>query len=376
MKVAIDCRSLRKKPAGVPNFLIGLINSLSAARQGWSFYLLSNADFSQEVKKKLRTGPNAFIVIRALPVFPRVATLWYALRLPGLLKELDIDLFYSPIPNLPFGIPSHIRTMITVHDMVYKLFPETMALGNKLINAIFHDRSINKADKLWAVSQYTKKEIEKFYPRRKCNKIETGTSIDKSVFALHAISPSEQRELLNRYRLRAPFILTVATLEPRKNLPFLISLMPLLIKDDLSLLIVGAKGWGNINLNDQTLSPTVNDRIKFAGFIPDEDLAKLYQQASVCVSTSINEGFCLPLLEAMQCGCPVVAAKNSGMIEVIEDAGLLVEGWDKDVWISSIRSVLENREHYAAAGFAKAKKYDWIEVASRMSNFMEERDKH
>src|SRR5688572_338092 len=114
MKIAIDCRSLRKKPAGVPNFLIAAINTLSAEYTDLQIYLLSNTEFSPEYRAALHHSPKVSITISPLPVFRGVATLWYILKTYSILKKLQPDFFYTPIPNLPFFKPRGVRTMITV----------------------------------------------------------------------------------------------------------------------------------------------------------------------------------------------------------------------------------------------------------------------
>ena len=373
MNIAIDCRSLRKKPAGIANFLIGVINHLAIEKKSWKLFLLSNQEFSNEAEKKLCQAPNLIKVIEPLPIFSNIATVWYVSKVPRILDRLNVDLYYCPIPNLPWFIPRRIKTMITVHDMVYKRFARTMSVGNRLINFFLHDFSINNAQKIWAVSVYTKTEIEKFFPHRRCKDILVGTSIDKSVFFPLKINASEEKQILERYKITSPFILTVGTLEPRKNLRFLLSLLPGLATQNLELLIIGEKGWGNAKGNIVNLPDFIRNKVRFGGFVPDEDLAKLYQLASVYVSTSLNEGFCLPLLEAMQCGCPVVAAHNSAMIEVVADGGATVEGWNKDAWIKAINEVIKDRNRYVVKGFEKAKTFEWDEVIPRMIRYLDER---
>jgi glycosyltransferase involved in cell wall biosynthesis len=183
---------------------------------------------------------------------------------------------------------------------------------------------------------------------------------------------AETNAVLRKYNIETKFILTVGTLEPRKNLQFLLSLMPALAAESLELVIVGKKGWGNTMLKLPHLTDVTRNKIRFAGFVPDEDLIKLYHLASVYVCTSLNEGFCLPLLEAMQCGCPVVTAHNSGMIEVAEGGGQTVSGWDKDVWIETIRETIANRSRYVETGFKKAKAYEWSEVVGRIISYVNE----
>lgn len=182
MKIAIDCRSLRKPPAGVPNFLLSVVNSLAIQKKDWTIYLLSNEDFHEEVKDRLVDSVNVIKVIEPLFAFKSTAILWYILKIPFLVRRLKVDIFYTPIPNLPFFLPAKTKTVITLHDMVYKYFPETMSAMNLAINFFLHDRSVRKADFIWTVSEYTKRETELIFPDRRAIKIFVGSAVDKKYF--------------------------------------------------------------------------------------------------------------------------------------------------------------------------------------------------
>ncbi len=182
MKIVIDCRSLRKKPAGVPNFIIPAINSLALQKKEWKFYLLSNQEFSPQANSRIEYHSNVIKIISPFWMFPQIALIWYVFKLPFLAKQLQADIFYTPIPNLPLWLPKKIKTLITVHDMVYKRFASTMSWGNLLINHLLHDRSINEADYIWSVSKFTKNEIESRFPDRRSKNIFFGSAVDKKIF--------------------------------------------------------------------------------------------------------------------------------------------------------------------------------------------------
>ena len=355
---------------GVPNFLLSVINTLSIERKDWTIYLLSNEDFNHEVKARLIHPDNVISMVSSPWPFNRIAILWYVLKLPFLIRILQPDIFYSPIPNLPPWLPKKVRTFITIHDMVYKHLPKTMSATNWWINFFLHDRSIRQADLLWAVSEYTKREINFFFPSRRSDSILVGSSVDKSVFHPTIVPKEKKEQLLARYDLQEKFILFVGTQEPRKNISFLISLAPALVQHGYSLLIVGTQGWGNEPLQPEN-SVGESAHIRFSGFIPNEELAQLYRLAAVYVSTALNEGFGLPQLEAMCCGCPVVSPHNSAMIEVVEGAGETVQGWNVEEWIAVILQVATNREYYASRGFERAKIYNWESVISKMTKYVD-----
>jgi glycosyltransferase involved in cell wall biosynthesis len=104
----------------------------------------------------------------------------------------------------------------------------------------------------------------------------------------------------------------------------------------------------------------------FSGFITNSELFLAYHVARAIIIPSLNEGFGMPALEAMCCGCPVVAANNSALIEIVGDAGILVQGWDKKDWIEAIIQADENYETFQKKGFKKAAQYDWNEISLRL----------
>ncbi len=147
--------------------------------------------------------------------------------------------------------------------------------------------------------------------------------------------------------------------------------MPELVKHDFSLLIVGAKGWGTDN-NFAKLIPEniLSEAVRFSGFIPSEELISIYSTADAYVSTALNEGFGLPQLEAMCCGCPVVSPHNSAMIEIVSGAGETIEGWDKQEWINTILKVCDNREFYISRGLQRAMDYEWNNVIEGLIRYL------
>ncbi|MCC9135131.1 glycosyltransferase family 4 protein [Pontibacter silvestris] len=371
MKVAIDCRSLRKTPSGIPNFLVTAINGLVKQNPEWIFYLITNESFNKEHERKLSISKNVNIIIRPLPILKSISFLWYIFKLPFLLKKIQPNIFWAPAFLLPPFIQNKITTLVTVHDMVFKKHKETMSFINRLFFELLHDKSVRQADLLWVNSSYTKEEVEEFFPERSCKNIFVGFFINTDIYKKIKVSEQEKESVLHKYCLSSKFILFVGTLEPRKNLEFLLSLMPDLVNFGYSLLVIGAKGWGNTNIKDiieQQNFPTAS--IRFAGFVSTEELITIYNIASVYVSTSYNEGFGMPQLEAMACGCPVVSPHNSAMIEVVEDAGETVKTWENDDWIKTIIMVDANRDDYIRKGFKRVESFNRDYVIQSLSKYI------
>jgi len=359
MKIAVDSRALMNQPAGVANYLITAINQISAINPSWILYLLVNRDLHEEVLNRMEKRGNVIIVKNPLKIFSGIGILWYAIKVYFILKQLKPNYFWTPANVLPPMVPKDIRTVVTVQDLVSKQYANTMMLIDRLYYSFFFNKSVNNAEILWTLSNYTRNELEKNYPKRKCQNILVGECIDKKLFHKKSISAEEKREILERLGISEKFILFVGTIEPRKNLKFLISLMPELIKYGFILLVVGVKGWGNSEIDEILNSRDFpRDRIVFSGFLKTEELVKIYNIASLLVLPSINEGFGLPALEAMCCGCPVVAADNSGLREVVQNGGLLISGWSKESWIDGIRRVYKKRDVFVRSGLKKAGEYN------------------
>lgn len=365
VSIAIDGRNLMHPPSGNATYLICALNELSAQKPDWAFYILTNRPLHPECEKQIIKRPNIRFLCKS---FTHIGLLWYLTQLYFILKELKADFFWAPATLLPPFIPSGLKTIVTLNDLVPKDYRQTMTFFNRLYSDMLFDRSIVTADVLLAISSYTAGEVRHRYPHRSSGTITIGCGVDRTVFRPMAISTDQRTDICLRYDIAEPFILFVGTIEPRKNLDFMLRLMPRLADEGFTLLVVGARGWGNTPIAEMIKQPEFPaNKVVFAGYVPIEDLVKMYNMASVYVSTSLNEGFGLPQLEAMNCGCPVVSPHNSAMIEVVEGAGMTVEGWDVDTWCDSIHTVFNNSEHYRKLGLQRSKQYEWPAIAQSIA---------
>ena len=169
----------------------------------------------------------------------------------------------------------------------------------------------------------------------------------------------------------------VGTIEPRKNLSFLLHIMPEIYKrTGYKLLIVGAKGWQSSNLSSIiNASDYPREAVCFTQYIGSEELIVLYNLANLYISTALNEGFGMPQLEAMACGCPVVSPHNSAMIEVVEKRGLTIKGWDKKNWVNQICGLLEDMKKIEAMKNPDISEYNWQDIIERVRHYIEEKSK-
>lgn len=371
MRILVDGRTWSLYSAGISTFFSCAIFEWSRQRPDNQFYILLPKGLDARIG--LPTIPKNIILLDYSKQFPKRLPNIIILQLlvPSLCKKYHVDLYYSPVPHLPYFIPSSTKTMVTIHDVVNIEMADTMSWTNRLATKFFFGQAIRKANLLWSNSYYTRSKVEEYFPKRHCQEIFTGGAVDRHLFYPRALSDQDQQDLKQKYGIKNQFILFVGSLEPRKNLQFLLSLMPdLYQKRQLQLVVVGAKSWKSTAIKDIVESPTFPQASTiFCGYVSNEELAKLYSCANCFVSAALMEGLGMPQLEALLCGCPVVTAHNTAMIEVAKgkDGAVTVEGYDPQTWKQTILSMVNDPKAVRQEQFAE---YDWERIIKRLLNII------
>ena len=369
MNILVDGRIWSLYSAGVGTFFTSAILEWARQRQNDTFYIILPKGL--DARYELTTFPKNIVLLDYAKRFPRKLPNIIILQLlvPWLCRKLHIALYYAPVPHLPYFIPSHVKTMVTVHDVVNIEMADTMSWTNRLATSVFFGQAIKKADRLWTNSYYTKSKVEEYFPQRHCQDIFTGGAVDRHLFYPRALSDQDRQDIKQRLGIKNQFLLYVGSLEPRKNLKFLLSLMPdLYQKHQLQLVVVGGKSWKSSDIKDIVESPSFpQDSIIFCGFVSNEELARLYSCADCFVSAALMEGLGMPQLEALLCGCPVVTAHNTAMIEVAEgkEGAVTVEGYDPQTWQQAILNMIQNPKPVAQEQLAE---YDWERIIQKLLN--------
>lgn len=367
MNILIDGRIWSLFSAGVGTFFTSAIMEWAKQREDDTFYVILPKGL--DTKYELSSIPNNIKLLDYSKQFPQRLPNIIVLQLivPFLCRKLHINLYYSPVPHLPYFIPSKVKTMVTVHDVVNIEMAHTMSWTNRLATSFFFGQAIKKADLLWTNSYYTKSKVEEYYPLRRCKEIFTGDAADRNIFFLRTLSAGQQQHVKQTYGIKKPFILFVGSLEPRKNLKFLLSLMPDLYKEHgIQLVVVGGKAWKNTDIKHIVESPSFpRESTIFCGHVSNEDLVMLYHTAACLVSCALMEGFGMPQLEALLCGCPVVTSHNSAMIEVAggKDGAITVEGYDPQTWKEAILHIIAEKP---TVNQKQLIDYDWTKIISNL----------
>lgn len=373
MNILIDGRIWSLFSAGVGTFFTCAIIEWAKQRENDTFYIILPKGL--DARYELSSIPYNIKLLNYSKLFPQRLPNIVILQLlvPFLCRKLHINMYYSPVPHLPYFIPSKVKTMVTVHDVVNIEMVQTMSWTNRLATSIFFGQAIKKADYLWTNSYYTKLKVEEYYPSRHCKEIFTGDAADRNLFFHRTLSDDQLQHIKQKYGIKNPFILFVGSLEPRKNLKFLLSIIPDLYKEHgIQLVVVGGKGWKNTDLKDIVESPAFpKESTIFCGHVSNEDLVMLYHTAACFVSCALMEGFGMPQLEALLCGCPVVTAHNSAMIEVAEgkDGAVTVEGYDPRVWEKAILNTVSEKPIINQKQLIE---YDWKKIIRNLQELLKD----
>lgn len=353
LNIAIDARSLNKDKTGVGNYIANLTASLGTIDQA-NHYWIATSTLRHRVKKYPLLSSLGRIIYFVIDnfIFPLHA-LWRKADL------LHCPAFILPLWNFRY------KKVITIHDLGFYIFGGQFARGWHTRHMRFMlPYSISKADKIIAVSQATKQQIVDIF---KINPEKVAVTYEGVSEKYRVIKDrAEVNKTLLKYRLQAPYILFVGTMDPRKNLVRLIQAFQKvkLGKKDLKLVIVGRKGE---LYTDELNKLIASGDIILTGYVEEEDMVCLYNGASVFVFPSLYEGFGLPILEAMACGTPVITSNVYSMPEVAGDAALLVDPENVEALAKGIKRLQDEtalRSELIAKGLTRASAFTWDKTAT------------
>ena len=274
-----------------------------------------------------------------------------------------VDLFHATDHLLPRF--SRVRSVFTLHDLAFRLYPETHTALNRWFLSVMMPRFLQAADAVIAVSEHTKRDALRAYNLDEA-KVRV---IYEGVNPRFRPAPPEAVAVVRRkYGLPERFILSVGTIEPRKNLETALAAYRALKEGGAAhrLVIVGKQGWLYRGFFRRLREEGLEGEVVFPGFVPDDDLPALYSGADLFLFPSLYEGFGLPPLEAMACGAPVVCSDVSSLPEVVGDAALLVPPLDVRAWAEALRRLLGDadlRANLRARGLARAREFSWARAA-------------
>ncbi len=357
IKAGIEAHSIGLRQGGNERYIEGLLKGFSEIETSefdFTVFLSQSADIPDFIKN------NKKFHIERVSISP-VRRLAFDISLQA--KLLGLNMLHTQY-HLPFFI--NIPSVITLHDISYLTHPEFFPQTQRMKMRLFMPISIRKARKIITVSNFSKNEILKFYPvENKICVIYNGVS-EK----FRPVDSSKVETVLRKHGIIRPYILTVSNLQPRKNLTGLLKSFSLILRQEKDfpcrMVISGRKLWLFDEIFSEIRSSAFKDRIILTDYLIDDELIALYSGAEMFVYVSFYEGFGLPVLEAMACGCPVIASGNSSLTEVVENAGILVDPHNENEIASAIKKLFYDaplRNNLKQKAVKQAKKFSWKQCA-------------
>jgi glycosyltransferase involved in cell wall biosynthesis len=323
MKIAIDISMAMSETAGVGAYTRGLIDGLAMVNAENEYVLYSYLN-----------DPESFRFDHPLPPNFSIQTLkveeghwerqWFAAELPPKEALEGVDIIHSPSFNAPQEHQGGI--VVTIHDLSFLLFPQFHTETNRLHCFNGTLKAAQYADRIIVTSHQAKQDLMSYFavPEERLRVVYAAPR--------RCCYPERNRDFLrsrlDRLEMYHNFILCMGSFEPRESLKRLIEAYAMYAKNHSGrevLVIAGAKGWSNEDIAQEIAALGVQERVKFLGWISEDDRRVLYSTAKLCVYPSLYEGFGLPPLEAMACGAPVVTSNTSALREVVGNAAILIE---------------------------------------------------
>ncbi len=365
MKIGVDARPLAGPPTGIGIYLSELLKAVARLDAEHEFLLYAHRPLAFDI-------PDGRFRVRVRRVRTNVGPLWLQLYAPGLAEADGVDVFWGAHFLLPVRLPRRIPAIVTVYDLVPFLFPQTMQLSTYLVTRLFLPASLARAKRIVVISDSVAADVRRIF-RLSRDRISVVTPGVRAGFGPR--DPVEARHrMVERLGLdpQRPYLLTVGTVEPRKNLLMLVNAVASLPKETrarFSLLIAGAPGWKMSALRNAALPLVREGTVRFLGFVGHDDLPWLSAGASLFLFPSLYEGFGMPMVEAMASGVPVIASDIPVTREVAADAVLFVKPLDVDRWGHVIAEMINDeprRRVLGEAGRRRSAEFTFEESARRL----------
>ena len=373
MKLLVDICALRPPLTGIGNYILHLLRILITHPDiedivgicGGKIY--TKSQLSARILQLSAEQNNSFITTHTLRN--------YLKKIPGshwvrpILQNVILGAYWNRYKNYiywggNYSLPIwHFSKVVTVHDLSHIHYPECHT--KKSVRHLNHvlPKAIKRASAIVAVSYATAKDVTNHFDLKNKQPFIVPPSISR---LFHPYQSEQKQQIKEKYQLPEQFILSVGTLEPRKNLTRLLDAylrLSISQQKQYPLILVGSSGWKSKQLDDKIKYLEKQKSIRWLGYIPTDDLAILYSSARLFVYISLFEGFGMPVLEAMASGTAVITSNCSSMPEVAQQTGAyLVDPEKIDDITRALVTLLENknaREQLEKQGMLIASESSW-----------------
>jgi glycosyltransferase involved in cell wall biosynthesis len=301
------------------------------------------------------------IITRYIPL----TRLWTQYRLAFECLINPPEILFVPAHTIPVIRRPSLKTIVTIHDLGAEFLAQHHQFPHKLYLNWSTKYVAKHATHIIAVSDATKKDLVKQFKVSPKRITVVHEAVNSDIY--YPRKKAEVENVKKEFGLKKPYLLFVGTIQPRKNLIKLIEAFSKLKNKNLDLVISGKPGWLFEEIYAAPKKFGVENQVKFLGYVPEEKIPALYSGAEIFVYPSLYEGFGLPILEAMACGCPVLTSNTTSMPEVSGGNALLVNPKKTEEITFGIKQLLKNpikRQVMAQKGLEWVKNFSWEKTAA------------
>ncbi len=375
MRIGIDARVMSVRSGGIGRYMLEMVRSMAAREKArdHEFILYPGKDIdSVDLPDNWRCSQRRLTsrgILRSLSY-------------PSLAREDRLDAFYSADYLGPV-LPMPCRTVITVHDLIPIVYPRVTRFQHRLVGSFLLPRTIKNATAVVSVSKATKQDILMHIriPQSRIKVIYEGKN---EAFHPRDRHDSGIRDIRSRYGIGDgddPYFLSLGISDPKKNGKNIVRAFSEIVKrpgNRCMLVLAGNTGHGASDLERMANELRIQDRVLFPGFVPDEHLPLLMNGARGLCFPSLYEGFGLPVLEAMACGCPVITSNVSSLPEIAGNAALLVDPGSVKQLTHAMERLLKEDELYddlRVRGITRAEGFSWEQAAEELLDLLTAADR-
>ncbi len=368
MKILVNATSLVTLPTGIGRYTLSLYREMMELFPEVEYTFFYDYYYSKELKVQAsplmaslrgRMVHKRGIVARGAR---KAKATWT--KVSSLFRHFDV---YHEPNFVPMDFPAS-KIVTTIHDLSFMLYPQWHPKERvEFMEKNFLNR-VGMSDVILTVSEYGKREVAKYVgiPGEKIKVIYN--AVDER---FRPLKLEEVREYLRRRHYPERYLLFVGAIEPRKNIGTLLRAFKKIEKDfdNVYLVIAGPMGWLYEDVFKKVEDLRVKDKVRFTGFVSDEELVYLYNGAEVFVYPSFYEGFGIPVLEAMACKVPVVVSDSSSLPEIVGDAGVLIDPNSVDDLAVAVMGILGDKDRakgLSERGYSVSKSFTWERSARKL----------
>jgi glycosyltransferase involved in cell wall biosynthesis len=378
MIIGIDIRNIGKKRTGDEVVFFNLTKNFARLDDKNNYKLFTDINDEKiigRIKNNLEINNKANFEIISLKTKNKFS--WNFWTLQKYLRKNPVDIYLTQYIT-PWFVPKKIKIATIIHDISFNFYPQLIKKADLFFLKTLIPLSLKRADKILAVSQFTKDEIIKFY-KVSPEKVEVTYNAVSEDFLRQDGSEEKIKHVKEKYHLPEKFILYIGTLQPRKNIIALVKAFAALENKNLKLVIAGGKGHNyDKNIDNAVFKNNLAGRIIFPGFIKEEDKLALMKAAEIFCFPSFYEGFGIPILEAMAAGVPTVVSDIPCHREIAKEASDYFNPFIPGDLALKLEELLDNkilRENFLASGQRRFMEFSWEKTAGKVLEIFEKLNK-